>query len=236
MSNHEHTPPKFENDHDALVFLIEKYQFKGGWNAPAGMSFDADVEIDASAPPWAMDMALAFSLDLNCKDSPVFGMSMEYASCQLSRKGSKLILSRYWGDPLLSEGPCVLQPRALQKAIMSILSIKSPALGDVDPCEFTWTRDRDTGRFRWRPDGGFVLYDSEYEDITCNKTQAMKILKALRQPGMTNDRYWSCFKRIEYIQLYFSSLDGAYHYGISGTTKPEDITEYYLKSQEHCRP
>ena len=235
MNSPEDTPPIFENDHDALVFLIEKYNFEGGWIGPAGMGFDGDVEIDASAPKWARDMAFTFVLDLHCADHPVL-MAMEHVDCQFSREDSRLILSRHWSSPLMAEGPCVLQPRVLQEAITSILGIKSCAPGDdVDSSLLIWTGDSDIGQFSCDTED-FVLYDSEFEDITCDKDQALKILEALRKPGMTEDKYWSSFNWIGSIHLEFSGLDGDYHYGFTGGTEPEDITEACLKSQRNCRP
>ena len=64
----------------------------------------------------------------------------------------------------------------------------------------------------------------------------MKILNALREPGMTEDKFRFYFTWIDSIHLKFSRLDGDYHYGITGSPKPEDITEFCLRSQKHCRP
>ena len=100
----------------------------------------------------------------------------------------------------------------------------------MDPCVLKWTEDCDTGRFISDTDD-FALYDSEWEDITCDKDQALKILEVLREPGMTEDQYWSPFTSIDSIYLTFSRLDGDYHYCITGETQPEDFTESYLKSR-----
>lgn len=236
MSKHKRTRPKFENDHDALVFLMENYQFEGGWIGAGGMGPEGDTEIAESAPPWAKNMAMSFVYDLHCRDLPGFEMAMENVDCQISREDSRLILSRYWSMPLVSEGPSVLQPRVLQEAIISILAIKSPYLGDdVDPCELVWTEESDTGRFSCDT-SSFVLYDSEFKDLACDDDQALKILEVLRRPGMTEDKSWSFFAQTHAIHLKFWSLDGDYKYSITGTTKPEDITESCLKSREHCTP
>jgi hypothetical protein len=229
-SPEDNTPPKFQNDHDALVFLMEKYHFRGGSIGAAGMGWDQDDEIDESAPEWAKNMASSFVYDLQT-EGQVLNMAMESVDCQLSREDSKILLTRYWSSPILSEGPCVLQPRVLQEAIISILGIKTFYTdNDVDPCVLKWTEDCDTGRFISDTDD-FVLYDSESEDITCDKDQALKILEALREPGMTEDQYWSSFTLIDSIYLKFYGLDGDYHYCITGETQPDDITESYLKSR-----
>jgi hypothetical protein len=235
MSGQKNTPPKFKNDHDALVFLIEKYHFGGGWIGPAGMGTEGEIEIDASAPEWAKNIGFDFVYNLHCEVHPVLNMAMEYVDCAFRQEDSKLLLTRTWSSPIKSEGPCVLQPRVLQDAITSILKIKAiyPA-DDVDDCALGWTKDSETGRFV--PDtNDFVLYDSDFKDITCNSKQALEILDALRQPGMTEDKYWSAFKSIDSIHLTFSNLDGDYHYSITGLTQPEDITEVCLGSQENCR-
>jgi hypothetical protein len=181
-------------------------------------------------------MASTFVYDLHCADHPVLNMAMESVECQVRRKDSKLLLSRYWLSPVRMEGPCVLQPRVLQEAIISILGIKLFYPGDdVDPCVLKWREDSDTGELSCDTED-YVLYDSESESITCDKDQALKILEALRKPGMTEDKYWSSFTSIDSIHLAFCGLDGDYHYCITGETEPEDITESCLKSQKNCRP
>jgi hypothetical protein len=236
MSSQKVTLQKFKNDHDALVFLIEKYHFEGGWIGSGGIGPEGDIEIDASAPEWAKNIGFDVVYNLHCKDHPVLDMAMEHVHCKFRREDSKLLLTRYWSSPIECEGPCVLQPRSLQEAIISILGIKSIYPGDdVDPCALSWTKDNVTGRFI--PDTeDFVLYDSEFNALTCNTKQALKILAALRKPGITQDKYWSSFKSIGSIHLTFSNLDGDYQYCITGQTKPEDITAILLKSQQNYRP
>jgi hypothetical protein len=236
MSSQEDTPPKFENDHDALVFLIEKYHFEGGWVGAGGMGPEGEIEIDASAPEGAKNIGFEFVSNFHCEDHPVLNMAMDYVHCAFHREDSKLLLTRRWSSPIKCEGPCVLQPRSLQEAITSVLGIKSIySDGDIDDCALVWTRDNETGLFIPDTDD-FLLYDSEFNDITCNSKQALGILDALRQPGMTEDKYWSSFTTIESIQLIFARLDGDYHYCITGLTKPEDITDLCLRSKENCRP
>jgi hypothetical protein len=194
------------------------------------MGPEGEIEIDASAPEWAKDMANSIVYDLH-SEGQVLNMAMECVDCQFRWEDSKLLFTRSWSSPILSDGPCVLQPCLLQEAIISILGIKSFYSGDgVDLCVLRWTEDSDTGRFCADTDD-FVLYDSESEDITCNKDQALKILEALREPGMTEDIYWSSFTSIDSIYLTFSGLGGDYHYCITGETQPEDITESCLKSK-----
>ena len=236
MSNQKNTPPKFDNDHDALVFLIEKYHFKGGWIGAGGMGPDGEIEIKASAPEWAKELGSAFVFDLHCEDHPVLGMGMEEVGCAFHREDSKLLLTRNWSSPIKYEGPRVLKPRSLQEAITSILGIKSiDTDGNIDDCALVWTRDDETGLFIPDTDD-FVLYDSEFNDITCSSNQALEILDALRQPGMTEDDCWSSFTTIGSIQLTFARLDRDYYYSITGLTKPEDITDLCLRSKNHCRP
>ena len=236
MSNQKDTQPKFKDDHDALVFLIEKYHFEGGWIGAGGMGPEGKIEIEATAPEWAKKIGWDFVFNLHCEVHPVLDMAMEVVHCTYRRKDSKLLLTRYWSSPIVCKGPCVLQPRALQEAIISILGIKSFDSGDdVEDWALSWTKDSETGRFI--PDTeDFVLFDGEFNDITCNKKQALKILAALRKPGMTEDKYWSSFKSIDSIHLAFSNLDGDHQYCITGQTKPEDITAFLLKSKENCRP
>jgi len=148
MSGQKNTPPKFKNDHDALVFLIEKYHFKGGWIGPSGMGNDGDIEIDASAPEWAKNIGFDFVSNLHRADHPVLNMAMEHVHCAFRQEDSRLLLTRHWSSPIQSEGPCVLQPLALQDAITSILKIKSIYTGDdVDECALSWKKDSETGRF-----------------------------------------------------------------------------------------
>jgi hypothetical protein len=235
MSGQQNTPPSFTNDHDALVFLIEKYHFEGGWIGPAGMGNDGDIEIDASTPEWAKNIGFKFVSNFHCVNHPVLKMAMEYVHCTFRREESKLLLTRSWSGPPKSEGPYVLQPRLLQEAITSILGIKSIySEDDADDCTLNWTKDSETGLFTPETDD-FILYDSEFNEITCNNKQAMEILGALMKPGITEDKYWSSFSSIDSIHLTFTRLDGDYHYCITGLTKPEDITEICLKSQENCR-
>jgi hypothetical protein len=236
MSSQKDTPPKFENDHDALVFLIEKYYFEGGWIGASGMGPEGEIEIDESAPEWAKNIGFEFVSNFHCEDHSVLNMAMEYVHCAFHREDSKLLLTRSWYNPLKCEGPCVLQPRLLQEAITSILGIKSiDSDDDIDASALVWTRDSKTGLFIPDTDG-FVLCDGEFNDLTCNNKQALEILEALRKPGIAEDKYWSSFISIDSIQLTFSNLDGDYHYCITGQTKPEDITALLLKSQHHCRP
>jgi hypothetical protein len=235
MSGQQNTPPKFKNDHDALLFLIEKHNFEGGWIGPAGMGNDGDIEMDASAPEWAKIIGFNFVSNFHCVDHPVLNMAMEYIHCTFRQEDSKLLLTRSWNSPIKSEGPSVLQPRPLQEAITSILGIKSIYSGDdTDDCSLNWTKDSETGQFIPETDE-FVLYNSEFNNITCNNKQALEILDTLRQPGITEDKYWSSFSLIDSIHLTFARLDGNYHYCITGMTKPEDMTELCLISQENCR-
>jgi hypothetical protein len=236
MSSQKVTLPKFKNDHEALVFLIEKYHFEGGWIGSGGMGPEGGIEIDASAPEWAKKIGWNFVFNLHCEDHPVLDNAMEHVHCTFRREDSQLLLTRYWSGPGECEGPCVLQPRALQEAIISILGIKSFDSGDdVEDWALSWTKDSETGRFIPHTEA-FVLHDSECNEITCNKKQALEILEALRKPGITEDKYWSSFTLIDSIQLTFSNLDGDYHYCITGQTKPEDITALLLKSQQNYRP
>lgn len=226
--------PNFKKDRDALEFLIEKYHFEGGWIGPAGMGNDGDIEIDA-APDWAKGIGLNFVSNFHSADHPVLNMAMELVHCTFRREDSKLLLTRHWSSPIQSEGPCVLQPRLLQEAITRILGIKSIySEDDTDDCSLNWTTDSETDLFIPETDE-FVLNDSESNDIACNNKQAMEILDALMKPGMTEDKYWSSFSSIDLIHLTFARLDGDYHYCITGMTKPEDITEICLKSQQNCR-
>jgi hypothetical protein len=200
------------------------------------MGTDGDIEIDASTPEWAKNIGLNFVSNFHCVDHPVLNMAMENVDCAFRREELTLLLTRSWSSPIKSEGPCVLQPRLLQEAITSILGIKSIySEDDIDDCALIWTRDSETGLFIPETDE-FVLYDSEFNDITCNNKQAMEILDVLRQPGMTEDQCWSSFSSIDSIHLTFARLDGDYHYCITGLTKPEDITEICLKSQKNSIP
>jgi len=227
--------PNFKNDREALVFLIEKYHFEGGWIGAAGMGNDGGIEIDASAPEWARSIGFNFVTNFHCADHPVLNMAMEYVDCAFRQEDSKLLLTRTWSSPIKCEGPCVLQPRLFQEAITSILGIKSIYSGDdTDDCSLNWIKDSETGQFIPETDE-FVLYDSESNDIACNNKQAMEILDALMKPEITEHKYWSLFSSIDSIHLIFARLDGDYHYCITGMTKPEDITEICLKSQENCR-
>jgi hypothetical protein len=235
MNSKKDKPPKFKNDHEALMYLIEKHHFEGGWIGAAGMGYDGEIEIDASAPEWAKGIGFNFVSNFHCADHPVLNMAMEYIDCAFCREDSKLLLTRHWSSPIKSEGPSVLQPRLLQEAITSILGIKSIYSEDTDDCSLNWTTDSETGQFIPETDE-FVLYDSEFNEITCNYKQALEILDALMKPGMTEDQCWSSFSSIDSIHLTFARLDGDYHYCITGRTKPEDITEICLKSQENCRP
>jgi len=216
MSSQKDTPPIFENDHDALVFLIEKYQ----------------IEIEESAPDWAKELGWDFVFNLHCENHPVLRMAMEVVDCAFHKEDSKILLTRSWSSPIKYEGPCVLQPRSLQEAITSIMGLKSI---DTDGSTLVWTRDDETGLFIPDTDD-FVLYDSEFNDITCSSNQALEILDALRQPGMTEDDCWSSFTTIGSIQLTFARLDRDYYYSITGLTKPDDITDLCLRSKNHCRP
>lgn len=77
MSNQKNTPPKFDNDHDALVFLIEKYNFEGGCIEAGGMGPDGQIEIEESAPEWAKELGWDFVFNLHCKDHPVLNQSLK---------------------------------------------------------------------------------------------------------------------------------------------------------------
>jgi hypothetical protein len=233
MNRKKDKPPKFKNDHDALVVLIEKHNFRGGWIGPAGMGNDGDIEIDASTPEWAKNIGFNFVSNFHSVDHPVLDMEMEDVDCTFRQEDSRLLLTRHWSSPIKSEGSCVLQPRLLQEAITGILGIKSIySEDDTDDCALNWTRDSETGLFI--PDSDeFILYDSQFNNITCDSKQAMEILDALMKPGMTEDKYWSAFASIDSIHMNFSRLDGDFHYCITGLTKPEDITEICLKSQEN---
>jgi hypothetical protein len=236
MSNKENMRPAFKNDYDALVFLIERYDFKGGWIGAGGMGPEIEVEIQESAPEWAKAIAAEFVGALHSNSHPAMNMAMEVVSCSLQQDRGRLLLIRHWSNPIPQEGPKILQPRVMEKAITKILGVESVYVeSDQDRCELRWNSDPESGQFI--PDtGDFVLYDSEFKDITCNSKQALEILDALRQPGRTEDKYWSSFSSIDSIHLDFARLDGDYHYCITGTTTPEDITEFCLRSQDSCRP
>jgi hypothetical protein len=94
--------------------------------------------------------------------------------------------------------------------------------------------DADTGQFAFES-GGFVLYNSNLNDIACDEEQSLKILEVLRKPSMTEHEYWSSFTSVDSIVLSFSNLNGDYEFCISGETKPEDITDECLRSSHVIR-
>ncbi len=225
----------FKNDYDALVFLIERYSFKGGWIGAGGMGPEIEVEIQGTAPEWAKSIAAEFVVALHSNSHPVLNMAMDVVNCSLQQDGSRLLLTRHWSDPIPQEGPRVLQPRLMEEAITSILGIESVDLeDDQERCEMKWDSDLETGQFIFES-GGFALHDSDLNDITCDEEQSLKILEVLRKPSMTEHEYWSSFTSIDSIVLSFSNLNGGYEFCISGETMPEDITDECLRSSHVIR-
>ena len=233
MKNQKDTPPKFDNDHDALVFLIENFNFEGGSIVAGGMGPEIEIEMDETAPEWASRIADAFMFYMPpYLDNSNHGMPFELLSCTLSRQDSKLFLTRYWSDPIMGDWPCVRQPRVLQKAIVSILGVKSICRDDnMDTCKLKWDRHGKSSKFV--PDtSDFVMYDAEGDDVSCNKTQALKILEVLKMPKMIDRKYWSSFKQIDSITLTFSLLSGAYHFCFTGENPAQDVTKECLQSKQ----
>jgi hypothetical protein len=235
MSNKESILPTFENDYQALVFLIEHYGFKGGWIGAGGMGPEIEVDIQKAAPKWAKSIAAEFVAALHSNSHPVLNMAMEVVSCSVHQDRGKLLLTRHWSNPITQEGPRVLKPRVMEEAITSILGIESVYVeSDQDRCELRWVSDADTAQFAFES-AGFVLYDSNLNDIACDEEQSLKILEILRKPSMTERKYWSSFASIESIVLSFSNLNGDFVFSISGETKPEDITDECLRSSHVIR-
>jgi hypothetical protein len=235
MSNKENMPPTFENDHDALVFLIERYDFKGGWIGAGGMGPEIEVDIQKTAPKWAKSMAIEFLFALHSSSHPALNMAMEVVNCSLQQERGRILLTRHWSSPITQDGPRVLKPRVMEKAITRILGVESGNVeSDQDRCELRWVSDGDTGQFAFES-GGFVLYDRNLNDIACDEEQSLKILEELRKPSMTEHEYWSSFASIDSIVLSFSSLNGDYVFSISGETKPEDITDECLRASHVIR-
>jgi hypothetical protein len=235
MSNKEDVPPKFENDYQTLVSLIERYGFKGGWIGAGGMGPEIEVEIEKTAPEWAKSIAAEFVVAFHSNSHPILNMAMEVVSCSLHQDRGRLLLTRHWSNPVTQEGPRVLKPRVMEEAITSILGIESVDLtGEQERCELRWDSDPETGEFIFEP-GGFALYDGNFDEIACDEEQSLKILEVLRNPSMTDQEYWSSFNSIDSIVLSFSNLNGDYRFCISGETKPEDITDECLRSSEVIR-
>jgi hypothetical protein len=235
MSNKENMPPAFENDYDALVFLIERYDFKGGWIGAGGMGPEIEVEIQESAPEWAKSIAAEFVVALHSNSHPVLNMASEMVSCSFHQDRGRLLLTRHWSNPITQEGPRVLQPRVMEEVITSTLGIESvDREGDQERCELRWNGNPETGQFIF-DSGNFVLYDGDFNEISCDEEQSLKILEVLRKPSMTEPEYWSSFTSIDSIVLSFSSLNGDYRFCISGETKPEDITDECLRSSHVIR-
>jgi hypothetical protein len=235
MSNKENMPPAFENDYNALVFLIERYNFKGGWIGAGGMGPEIEVEIQESAPEWAKAIAAEFVGALHSSSHPALNMAMEVVNCSLQQDRGRLLLTRHWSNPITQEGPKVLQPRVMEEAITSILGIDLVDLeGDQERCELRWNTDPESGQFIFES-GEFVLYGSDLNGIACDEEQSLKILEVLREPSMTEHEYWSSFTSVDSIVLSFSNLNGDYEFCISGETKPEDITDECLRSSHVIR-
>ncbi len=197
------------------------------------MGPEIEIEVDKTAPEWAGRIADAFMFYMPpYLDNSNHGMPFELLSCTLSRQDSKLFLTRYWSDPIMGDCPCVRQPRVLQKAIISILGVKSICRDvNMDTCKLKWDRHGKSSKFV--PDtSDFVMYDAEDNDVSCNKTQALKILEVLKMPKMIDRKYWSSFKRIDSITLTFSLLSGAYHFCFTGETPAQDVTKECLQSRQ----
>jgi len=228
-------PPTFKNDHDALVFLIGHYGFKGGWIGAGGMGPEIEVDIQKTAPKWAKSIAVEFVFALTSKSHPVLCMAMEVINCSLQQDRGRLLLTRHWSNPVTQQGPRVLKPRVMEDAITRILGIESVELeDDQERCALRWDSGPETGRFIFES-GDFVLYDSDLNEIACDEEQSLKILDVLKKPSMTKQEYWSSFTSIDSIVLSFSGLNGDYEFCISGETKPEDITDECLKSSHVIR-
>jgi hypothetical protein len=222
--------PHFDNDHDALVFLIEKFNFSDGWIAPAGMGFDGDVTIDTTAPVWAKEMAFSFitrapnssCLILNTK------MYLQNVDYTLRRRGGRLILQRNYSWPEVSECPCVLKPQVFEQEMFKILGINSCASkDDMDPRELIWNAGKKRSTFI--PDTkDFCLEDENEKEVKCNKAQASQILEILKSPGMTEQSHWQAFEVIDSIILSFTGLGGDHHYCFTGSGFDDDITQECL--------
>lgn len=235
MSNKEDMPPKFENDYQALVFLIERYCFKGGWIGAGGMGPEIEVEIKKISPAWAKSIAAEFVFALHSNSHPALNMAAEAVDCVLQQERGRILLTRHWSSPITLEGPRVLKPRVMEKAITRILGVESVDVeSDQERCELRWVSDAETGQFAFEA-GDFVLYNSDLNEIACDEEQSLKILEVLRKPSMTERKYWSSFASIDSIVLSFSNLNGGYVFSISGETKPEDITDECLRSSEVIR-
>jgi hypothetical protein len=235
MSNKESMPPTFENDYQALVFLIERYNFKGGWIGAGGMGPEIEVDIQKAAPKWAKSIAVEFVFALHSSSHPALNMAGEVVDCSLQQERSRILLTRNWSSPITQDGPRVLKPRVMEEAITIILGIESVDLtGEQERCELRWDSDPETGEFIFEP-GGFALYDGNFDEIACDEEQSLKILEVLRKPSMTERKYWSSFASIDSIVLSFSNLNGDFVFSISGETKPEDITDECLRSSHVIR-
>lgn len=235
MRNKENMPPTFKNDYDALVFLIGNYGFKGGWIGAGGMGPEIGVDIQKTTPKWAKSIAVDFVFALHSSSHPALNMAVEVVDCSLQQERGRILLTRHWSSPITQDGPRVLKPRVMEKVITKILGVQSVYVeSDQDRCELRWVSDADTGQFAFES-GGFVLHDSNLNDITCDGEQSLKILEVLRKPSMTERKYWSSFASIDSIVLSFSNLNGDYVFSISGETKPEDITDECLRSSHVIR-
>lgn len=232
MKNDKNMPPTFKNDHDALVFLIGNFGFKGGWIGAGGMGPEIEVDIQKTAPKWAKSIAVEFVFALHSSSHPALNMAAEVVDCSIKQERGRILLTRHWSSPITQDGPRVLKPRVMEKAITKILGVESAYVeSDQDRCELRWVSDDETGEFAFES-GDFVLYDSDLNEIACDEEQSLKILEVLRRPSMTERKYWSSFASIDSIVLSFSNLNGDYVFFISGETKPEDITDKCLRSNE----
>ena len=222
--------PHFDNDHDALVFLIENFNFSGGWTYPAGMSFDSDVYIDTKAPGWAKKMGLSFIAEAPNSSCHILktNMYLQHVDYTLQRRDGRLILSRSYSDPVMSECPCVFKPQVLEQEMFKILGINSCASkDDVDPRELIWNAGKKRSTFI--PDTkDFCLEDENEKEVKCNKAQASQILEILKSPGMTEQSHWQAFEVIDSIILSFTGLGGDHHYCLTGFGFDDDITQECL--------
>ena len=235
MSNKANMPPTFKNDHDALVFLIGHYGFKGGCIGAGGMGPDIEVDIQKTAPKWAKSLAVEFLFALHSISHPALNLAMEVVNCSLQQDRGRILLTRHWSSPITQDGPRVLKPRVMEKAITTILGVESVNVEcDQEKCELWWASDAATGQFAFKS-GDFVLYDTDLKKIACDEDQSLKILEVLRRPSMTERKYWSSFASIDSIVLSFSNLNGGYEFCISGETMPEDITDECLTSSHVIR-
>jgi hypothetical protein len=225
--------PHFDNDHDALVFLIKNFNFSGGWTYPAGMGFDVAVYLDTKAPEWAKEMGLWFIAEAPNSSCHILqtNMYLQHVDYTLQRRDGRLILSRSYSDPVMRECPCVLKPQVLEQEMFKILRINSCASeGDMDPCELTWNASKK--KLTFIPDiKDFCLEDENEKEVKCSRAQASQILEILKSPGMTEQSHWEAFEVIDSIILSFAGLGGDHHYCFIGSGFDDDITQECLGSK-----